>query len=445
MSKVDFPLLIARAVRHVVSSAPSAVAVGAVGKNILRPDNTAGPVAAFVDGLLQTAVEQEASDIHIEPSSAGEILRIRLRVDGFLRPVPGIAEPVSAVLLPNIINRLKVMSHLDTTERRLPQDGRFSFVPEEAGETRGAVDVRVSVIPVLCGEKAVLRLLNLISARRLESLDLSPANEDILRRWCRLSGGLILVTGPVGSGKTTTLYGVLSELDADTRNIVTVEDPVECAINGINQMAADEDYLTFPRALRSVLRQDPDVVLVGEIRDEETAEIAVRAALTGRLILSTLHTADSVGVVTRLLEMGIKPYLLAATLAGAMGQRLLRRLCPHCREKYIPAEGSAEAEFIKKAAGNDEAAKGVFYRAVTGNESCPVCGGSGYHGRIPIHELLPVNNEFSRAIVLGADGKELREIAAASGFKSMAADGVAKAAGGLTTIAEVERSLYGMV
>lgn len=445
MSKVDFPLLIARAVRHVVSSAPSAVAVGAVGKNILRPDNTAGPVAAFVDGLLQTAVEQEASDIHIEPSSAGEILRIRLRVDGFLRPVPGIAEPVSAVLLPNIINRLKVMSHLDTTERRLPQDGRFSFVPEEAGETRGAVDVRVSVIPVLCGEKAVLRLLNLISARRLESLDLSPANEDILRRWCRLSGGLVLVTGPVGSGKTTTLYGVLSELDADTRNIVTVEDPVECAINGINQMAADEDYLTFPRALRSVLRQDPDVVLVGEIRDEETAEIAVRAALTGRLILSTLHTADSVGVVTRLLEMGIKPYLLAATLAGAMGQRLLRRLCPHCREKYIPAEGSAEAEFIKKAAGNDEAAKGVFYRAVTGNESCPVCGGSGYHGRIPIHELLPVNNEFSRAIVLGADGKELREIAAASGFKSMAADGVAKAAGGLTTIAEVERSLYGMV
>ncbi|MBQ5759365.1 MAG: type II/IV secretion system protein [Schwartzia sp.] len=445
MSKVDFPLLIARAVRHVVSSAPSAVAVGAVGKNILRPDNTAGPVAAFVDGLLQTAVEQEASDIHIEPSSAGEILRIRLRVDGFLRPVPGIAEPVSAVLLPNIINRLKVMSHLDTTERRLPQDGRFSFVPEGAGETRGTVDVRVSVIPVLCGEKAVLRLLNLISARRLESLDLSPANEEILRRWCRLSGGLVLVTGPVGSGKTTTLYGVLSELDADTRNIVTVEDPVECAINGINQMAADEDYLTFPRALRSVLRQDPDVVLVGEIRDEETAEIAVRAALTGRLILSTLHTADSVGVVTRLLEMGIKPYLLAATLAGAMGQRLLRRLCPHCREKYIPAEGSAEAEFIKKAAGNDEAAKGAFYRAVTGNESCPVCGGSGYHGRIPIHELLPVNNEFSRAIVRGADGKELREIAAASGFKSMAADGVAKAAGGLTTIAEVERSLYGMV
>lgn len=445
MSKVDFPLLIARAVRHVVSSAPSAVAVGAVGKNILRPDNTAGPVAAFVDGLLQTAVEQEASDIHIEPSSAGEILRIRLRVDGFLRPVPGIAEPVSAVLLPNIINRLKVMSHLDTTERRLPQDGRFSFVPEGVGETRGAVDVRVSVIPVLCGEKAVLRLLNLISARRLESLDLSPANEEILRRWCRLSGGLVLVTGPVGSGKTTTLYGVLSELDADTRNIVTVEDPVECAINGINQMAADEDYLTFPRALRSVLRQDPDVVLVGEIRDEETAEIAVRAALTGRLILSTLHTADSVGVVTRLLEMGIKPYLLAATMAGAMGQRLLRRLCPHCREKYIPAEGSAEAEFIKKAAGNDEAAKGVFYRAVTGNESCPVCGGSGYHGRIPIHELLPVNNEFSRAIVQGADGKELRELAAASGFKSMAADGVAKAAGGLTTIAEVERSLYGMV
>ena len=305
--------------------------------------------------------------------------------------------------------------------------------------------MRVSVIPVLCGEKAVLRLLNLISARRLESLDLSPANEEILRRWCRLSGGLVLVTGPVGSGKTTTLYGVLSELDADTRNIVTVEDPVECAINGINQMAADEDYLTFPRALRSVLRQDPDVVLVGEIRDEETAEIAVRAALTGRLILSTLHTADSVGVVTRLLEMGIKPYLLAATLAGAMGQRLLRRLCPHCRENYIPAEGSAEAEFIKKAAGNDEAAKGVFYRAVTGNESCPVCGGSGYHGRIPIHELLPVNNEFSRAIVRGADGKELRELAAASGFKSMAADGVAKAAGGLTTIAEVERSLYGMV
>lgn len=445
MSKVDFSRLVARAVRNVSSTPSSAPAVGLTGGNLLRPDSGVGPVADLVDGLLLAALEQEASDIHIEPASGGETLRIRLRVDGFLRPVPGLAETIPGFLLPNIINRLKVMSHLDTTERRLPQDGRFSFAADWSGQGATTVDVRVSVIPVLWGEKAVLRLLNLLATRRLECLDLSPENEGVLRRWCRLSGGLVLVTGPVGSGKTTTLYGVLSELDAAARNIVTVEDPVECAIDGINQMAADEDYLTFPRALRAVLRQDPDVVLVGEIRDEETAEIAVRAALTGRLILSTLHTADAVGVVVRLLEMGIKPYLLAATLAGAMGQRLLRRLCPDCREKYLPEGDSPEGVFIRRVLGEKESNGKIFYRPVTGNRECPICGGSGYHGRIPIHELLPVGEELSGAIARGAGVKELRAIAAAAGFESMAADGLAKAAAGLTTIAEVERSLYGMV
>lgn len=445
MSKVDFPLLVARAVRNVSSIPSSAPSAGVTGHSLLRPDGSLGPVASLVDGLLLAALEQEASDIHIEPADAGQSLRIRLRVDGFLRPVPGMEETIPGLILPNLINRLKVMSHLDTTERRLPQDGRFSFVTGWSGKGETAVDVRVSVIPVLWGEKAVLRLLNHLSTRRLECLALSPDNEAILRRWCRLSGGLVLVTGPVGSGKTTTLYGVLSELDAAMRNIVTVEDPVECAIDGINQMAADEDYLTFPRALRAVLRQDPDVVLVGEIRDEETAEIAVRAALTGRLILSTLHTADAVGVVVRLLEMGIKPYLLAATLAGAMGQRLLRRLCPDCREEYLPEEESPEGVFIRKALGNKGNNGKRFYRPVTGNRQCPVCGGSGYRGRIPVHELLQVSGELSGAVARGAGVKELREIAAAGGFKSMAADGIEKAAAGLTTIAEVERSLYGMV
>lgn len=445
MSKVDFSLLVAKAVRN-VSSIPSSVSsVSTAGHNILRPNSSLGSVASLVDGLLLAALEQEASDIHIEPAAGGQSLRIRFRVDGFLRPVPGMEETIPGIILPNLINRLKVMSHLDTTERRLPQDGRFSFVAELSGKGETTIDVRVSVIPVLRGEKAVLRLLNLVSTRRLECLDLSPDNEGILRRWCRLSGGLVLVTGSVGSGKTTTLYGVLSELDAATRNIVTVEDPVECAIDGINQMAADEDYLTFPRALRAVLRQDPDVVLVGEIRDEETAEIAVRAALTGRLILSTIHTADAVGVVIRLLEMGIKPYLLAATLAGAMGQRLLRRLCPDCREEYLPAEDSPEGVFIHRALGGKGKNGQAFYRPVTGNRQCPVCGGSGYHGRIPIHELLPISDELSGAIARGAGVKELREIAAVSGFKPMAADGIEKAAAGLTTIAEVERSLYGMV
>lgn len=443
MSKADFSLLINRAVRNVSSA--SGASPTAQSKHSLRTEPVVGPVAELIDLLLQTAVEQEASDIHIEPAEAGASLRIRLRVDGFLRPVPGLNESVPGILLPNIINRLKVMSHLDTTERRLPQDGRFSFIPNMAAGEGRAVDVRVSVIPVLYGEKIVLRLLNLLSARRIESLDLSIDNEKILRRWCHLSGGLVLVTGPVGSGKTTTLYGVLSELDADQRNIVTVEDPVECAIDGINQMAVDEDYLTFPRALRSVLRQDPDVVLVGEIRDEETAEIAVRAALTGRLILSTLHTADAVGVVTRLLEMGIKPYLLAATLTGAMGQRLLRRLCPNCREEYDLADEPTETEFVRKAGGEAAEKFRRFYRAVPGNTACPICAGTGYHGRIPIHELLPVNDEFSAAIARGAGAKELREIAGNSGFRTMAADGIAKASAGLTTIAEVERSLYGMV
>lgn len=383
----------------------------------------AAPVVALADKIIKRAIERNASDIHIEPMK--ERLRVRYRIDGVLRDMYG---GLPLRLKDVLLSRIKIMAKLDTTERRLPQDGRIAF-----GEGDAAVDIRVSTMPVLLGETAVLRLLS--GARRLFHLDelgFSPENRRIFADWCRRPSGLILNSGPVNSGKTTTLYAALSELNTTEKNIVTIEDPVEYFLPGVNQIQVNtETKMTFARGVRSLMRQDFDVGMVGEIRDEETAEIAVRAAMTGRLLFSTLHTGSAVGAIYRMLDMGVKPYLLAASLLGIMAQRLVRRLCPDCREAYDA--GEEEMRFLL-AHGCE---KRRFFRA----RGCEKCHGTGYQGRMALHELLSVGSAVQRSIAKG--GEDLETLAKQAGMVSLAEDGIQKAAAGHTSLAEVGRVVYG--
>ncbi len=383
----------------------------------------AAPVVALADKIIKRAIERNASDIHIEPMK--ERLRVRYRIDGVLRDMYG---GLPLRLKDVLLSRIKIMAKLDTTERRLPQDGRIAF-----GEGDAAVDIRVSTMPVLLGETAVLRLLS--GARRLLHLDelgFSPENRRIFADWCRRPSGLILNSGPVNSGKTTTLYAALSELNTTEKNIVTIEDPVEYFLPGVNQIQVNtETKMTFARGVRSLMRQDFDVGMVGEIRDEETAEIAVRAAMTGRLLFSTLHTGSAVGAIYRMLDMGVKPYLLAASLLGIMAQRLVRRLCPDCREAYDA--GEEEMRFLL-AHGCE---KRRFFRA----RGCEKCHGTGYQGRMALHELLSVGSAVQRSIAKG--GEDLETLAKQAGMVSLAEDGIQKAAAGHTSLAEVGRVVYG--
>ena len=395
---------------------------GRSGENAL-PSVKAAPVVALADRIIHEAILQNASDIHIEPMK--ERLRVRYRIDGVLRDMYG---GLPLRLKDVLLSRIKIMAKLDTTERRLPQDGRIAF-----GEGKSAVDIRVSTMPVLLGETAVLRLLS--GARRLLQLDelgFSPTNRRLFDEWCRRPSGLVLNSGPVNSGKTTTLYAALSELNTAEKNIVTIEDPVEYFLPGVNQIQVNtETKMTFARGVRSLMRQDFDVGMVGEIRDEETAEIAVRAAMTGRLLFSTLHTGSATGAIYRMLDMGVKPYLLAASLLGIMAQRLVRRLCPACREEYDADE--EEVRFL--AAHGYE--KRRFFRA----RGCEACHGSGYQGRMAIHELLPVDVSIQRAIAQGSD--DLEAMAKKAGMITLAEDGIQKAAAGHTSLAEVRRVVYG--
>ena len=302
------------------------------------PNVSSAPIVTLVDRIIQSALALRASDIHLDP--AENQVRVRLRIDGRLSELP----PALPLELKDILlARIKVMAQLDTTVHHLPLDGRITYPFHD-----GSIDIRVSTMPVLDGEKIVLRLLNREQhLRTLEELDFSPANMTLFRRWCHAPYGLILNVGPVNSGKTTSLYAALNLLNSPEKNIVTIEDPVEYYLPGINQVQVNTKVgLSFARGLRALLRQDPDICMVGEIRDEETAEIAVRAALTGRLLFTTLHTGNAAGAVFRLLDMGIRSYFLSAALLGITAQRLVRRLCPVCREEYeIPAE-SPEAVFL---------------------------------------------------------------------------------------------------
>jgi general secretion pathway protein E len=378
------------------------------------------PVVRLVNQLLTDALHVKASDIHIEPFP--DRLRVRYRVHGRLREIA--SPPVRYAAA--IVSRIKILARLDIAERRLPQDGRARL---ELDGRR--VDLRVATAPTVHGESLVVRLLE--SDRRgvgLDELGLAPEVEARLRAILRSPHGMLLVTGPTGSGKTTTLYAALRGLDRDTLKVVSVEDPVEYQIDGVTQIHVRADIgLDFARVLRSVVRHDPDVVMVGETRDAETADIAVHAALTGHLLLSTLHTNSAAGAVARLLDMGVEPYLLASVLRAVVGQRLVGVLCPHCREPR-PAEPD-ERELL----GRHAPASPILYRA----PGCSRCDGLGIVGRVGIFELLEVDDRIRALIRERAPTQAIQAAAEAAGMRTMWQDGVAKALAGVTTLEEVRR------
>ena len=381
----------------------------------LRDMASEAPVIRFVNQVIAQAVELRASDIHLEPLS--NRLRVRFRLDGRLREMEDAPEGSRAA----IISRVKILARLNIAERRLAQDGRFRIA------LRGLdVDLRIATTPTLHGEAVVLRILDSGQVK----LDLATLGfpEPLLKDWRRLLAlphGIVLVTGPTGSGKTTTLYAGLTEINTADRKILSIEDPIELQLDGVNQVQVKPAIgLGFAQALRSFLRHDPDLILVGEIRDLETAQTAVQAALTGHLILSTLHTNDAASAITRLVDMGIDDYLLASTVHGILAQRLVRKLCPHCR---APAH---------LAAVPPEYASSQFFQPV----GCDACGGTGFSGRTVIAELLLMTDEMRRLTMRRVSADEVRALAIEQGMVPIYADGVAKAAAGITTLDEVMRA-----
>jgi type IV pilus assembly protein PilB len=376
----------------------------------LEEDAGHGPVVKLVNFLIYSAVQEGASDIHIEPDD--HLLRVRYRVDGKL--YEKIQPPYK--MQQAIASRIKIMANLDISERRLPQDGDFNVMMDGR-----PIDLRVSTMPSKYGEIVVMRIID--SKNNRLSLDSLGFNEQMLIDWKSVveqPNGVVLVTGPTGSGKSTTLYSVLSQLDTDEINVATIEDPIEAQIRGINQSQINERAgFTFSTALRSMLRQDPDVLMVGEVRDPDTAAIVSQAALTGHLVFSTLHTNDSISAVTRLVNLGIEPYLVAATVRGVLAQRLVRKICPHCKTAW---EGE---DAVRSACGGGE-----YYIGA----GCNRCRGTGFAGRIGIFELLIPSNEMLEAIGRGASLQELRTL---TSHATLRVDGLEKVAKGLTTPEEV--------
>ncbi len=376
------------------------------------------PVVKLVNYLIYSAVQDGASDIHIEPGD--HFLRVRYRVDGKL--FEKLSPPHQ--MHPALVSRIKIMSNLDISERRVPQDGDIHVRMEGR-----PIDLRVSTMPGKHGEKVAVRIIdNRANSVSLDKLGFSP---QMLEAWKQIidhPNGVVLVTGPTGSGKSTTLYSVLNLINTEDLNISTVEDPIESTSPGINQFQVNEKAgFTFATALRALLRQDPDIMMVGEVRDAETAGIVTQAALTGHLVFSTLHTNDAPSAVTRLVNVGIEPYLVAATLRGVLAQRLVRKICPHCKEQYEP-------DPVLKAAV--EAAAGVVDHLYRG-PGCSRCRGTGFAGRIGIFELLVPDEELLSAIARGANLQEIQEILARQGFVRLRNDGMEKVRGGLTTVEEV--------
>lgn len=378
------------------------------------------PTVRLVTTLLADAVRAGASDIHVEPQRSD--LRVRYRVDGVLRDVMALPRSATA----SISSRIKIVSGLDIAERRLPQDGRTRFVVDGR-----PIDARVSTLPAVHGEKVVVRLLTRPDeVPRLDRLGLTGTQLDDLRRVVQAPQGLVLVTGPTGSGKTSTLYSLLGEVDTFERNVVTLEDPVEIQVPRITQVQVhDRAGLSFGRGLRAVLRQDPDVVLVGEIRDTETAELAVRASLTGHLVLTTLHTNSTVAAMTRLVDMGVEAYLVGSSLSAVVSQRLVRRPCPACATDDDPDPDLLESLGLEEALPPDATpVRGV---------GCTECGQTGYRGRFGVYEVLPVDQELRR--VLGSDPSEAAVAAATAGLRTVRDAALAKALAGETTFEEVAR------
>ena len=379
----------------------------------VSPDDA--PLIELVNNMIQDAVRENASDIHIE--SYEQMSRIRFRVDGVLY----IHFEYPAVLHPSVVSRIKIISGMDISEKRKPQDGRILTVIDNKH-----IDLRVSSLPTMSGEKIVMRVLDRDTAQA-EVEDLGFDNDDLqyINQFCNMPWGILLATGPTGSGKSTTLYAMLKRISNPDINIITVEDPVEFYIPGINQVNVNEKAgLTFDSALRSILRQDPDKIMIGEIRDTSTAQIAIRSALTGHFVLSTLHTNDAPSAATRMVDMGVQPFLLSASLSGIIAQRLVRCLCPHCKEEYELDEVTCEK--INVPAGTHA------FRPV----GCPNCR-KGYRGRRGIYEIMVMNDELREMILKGADNIELREAAVKQGMKTLRQAGINAALQGYTSLEEI--------
>jgi general secretion pathway protein E len=387
----------------------------------LRDQASQAPVVRFVNSLFHRALETRASDIHVEPCN--HQLRVRYRVDGMLKTV----DSAAARLADAVVSRIKLMAKMNIAERRLPQDGRMHLRLQGID-----VDVRVSTIPTVEGESVVLRILDQEKAELdLGSLGFTAERQRSLSALMQAPNGIVLVTGPTGSGKTTTLYSLLQLVNTENRKVVTIEDPVEYQIEGVNQIQVKPQIgLDFANALRSIVRQDPDVIMVGEMRDLETARIAVQSSLTGHLVLSTLHTNDAGSTITRLLDMGIEDYLVTSSVNAILAQRLVRTLCRDCRIPFAPS-----ASQIEELGQRHARVFATLYRPA----GCGSCDGSGYRGRTVIAELLVIDDTIRGAILEGADGKSLQQVALARGMVTLQQDGLAKAADGTTTIEEIAR------
>ncbi|MDO4711961.1 MAG: ATPase, T2SS/T4P/T4SS family [Peptostreptococcaceae bacterium] len=379
------------------------------------------PIVRLVNNMILQAARMRASDIHIEPFEKN--VRVRFRVDGEL--IENMVMPRKTHLA--LVTRIKIMSKLDIAERRIPQDGRVETMVD-----RIALDLRISILPTVYGEKVVMRLLfrNAISVTK-EQLGFTEYNLERFDKIIKAPEGIILVTGPTGSGKSTTLYTVLRELNDIKKNIITIEDPVEYRLGGINQVQVNPKAgLTFASGLRSVLRQDPDIVMVGEIRDAETAQIATRAAITGHLVLSTLHTNDTASTISRFIDMGVESYMVSSSVVGVIAQRLVRRICPRCKQQFEPSE---EEEAILRKEGIDKVYRGI---------GCNHCSGTGYSGRIAIHEILVMDREIRRMIDRGHAIDEIKEKAIEKGMKTLNKTCIDLIREGVTTVSEMLKITY---
>lgn len=392
-------------------------------ENKRQEDVDNSPVVKLVNNIIEGGVHQRASDIHIEPFEYN--VRVRYRIDGVLREIVSYDRALYAA----IIARLKVISGMDISEKRKPQDGRITITVD-----RREYDIRVSNLPTVFGEKVVMRLASKEGFKRdKKDLGLSPTDLVKFDNILRNPHGIILVTGPTGSGKSTTLYTALSELASDEVNIITVEDPVEANVDNVNQVQVNvKANLTFASALRSILRQDPDIIMIGEIRDGETAEIAVKASITGHLVVSTLHTNSTAASISRLIDMGIEPYLLGDSLVGIIAQRLVRRLCPECKESY---EADEEEKRVLKVPQNEPL---KLYKAC----GCEACGNTGYYGRIGVYEIMPISRKIKKLIASGANADEITAQAVTEGMNTLRMSASNYVKQGLTSFSEMMKITY---
>lgn len=395
--------------------------------DLLDDSYAQAPIIKLINLILTEAIQQGASDIHFEPLDNN--LRVRYRIDGVLQNRHSPAQEFQMPLL----TRIKVMSKMDIAEHRLPQDGRIKL---KMG--RREIDFRVSTVPVSNGERIVLRILdkgNVILG--LDKIGMLPETFAAFRQMISIPEGVVLVTGPTGSGKTTTLYSAICELYNDETNIMTIEDPVEYNLKGIAQIGVHHKIkLDFATGLRHILRQDPDIIMIGEIRDAETAEIAIQASLTGHLVLSTLHTNDAPSAITRLVDMGTEPYLLSSCVVGVLAQRLVRRICPECMAPYVPTDRELQSLGLTR--------EGLIDGQIFHGTGCGACFGSGYKGRHGLYELMSVNNEIKKQIVKSPDAVEMRDLALKTGMASLLDHGAHLVRLGITTVAEVLRATRGV-